>query len=118
MLRRHRVDVRAHGRVGEAGDARVAVALPVGLAVEGDPAGDVEDRVEVLEADARWYVVLDLWQVGLDGMLRFVQLPGIARRQVLAAQLLGVEARAAAVAPLVGLAFSSLLSPRSRLSAP
>ena len=61
MLRRHRVDVRAHGRVGEAGDASVAVALPVGLAVEGDPAGDVEDSVEVFEADARRYVVLDLW---------------------------------------------------------
>ena len=38
-------------------------------------------------------------------MLRFVQLPGIARCQVLAAQLLGIEARAAAVAPLVGLRF-------------
>ena len=61
MFRRCRVDARAHGRVEEAGDAGVAVALPVCLAVEGDRAGDVEDSVEVLEADARWYVVLDLW---------------------------------------------------------
>ena len=61
MLRRHGVDVRAHGCVGEARNVRVAVTLPVGLAVEGDPAGDVEDSVEVLEADARRYVVLDLW---------------------------------------------------------
>ena len=42
MLRRHGVDVRAHGRVGEARNVRVAVTLPVGFAVEGDPAGNVE----------------------------------------------------------------------------
>ena len=59
--------------------------------------------MEVLESDARRDVVLDLRQVGLNGMLRFVQLPGIARCQVLAAQLLCIEAHAAAVAPLVGL---------------
>ena len=35
-------------------------------------------------------------------MLRFVQLPGVTRRQVLAAQLIGIEAHAAAMAQLVG----------------